>query len=96
MLNILCIFILWSIIGFGVWLVVAMNIQSKSLHGRNKGVLCKTSRFEFLDPRYIYKYNRVNYFGAAMVCLLYNLICPLMSIIYWFYKLCTVGRSVDK
>ena len=34
----------------------------------------------------------VNYFGAGFLALLINLICPIASLGYWFYKLCTVGR----
>ena len=48
--------------------------------------------FEYVNPVWIYKRYRVNYFGAAVLCILYNLICPIGSICYWIYKLCTVGR----
>lgn len=49
--------------------------------------------FEYVNPIWIYKKYRVNYFGAAMICIFYNLISPIGSICYWFYKLCTVGRK---
>lgn len=49
--------------------------------------------FSFLNPIKIYKTYRVNYFGAAIICIIYNLLCPIGSIGYWFYKLCTFGRK---
>lgn len=48
--------------------------------------------FEKLNPRYIYSNYRLNWFGTIMLFLFGNLLCPIGSIIYWFYKLCTVGR----
>ena len=48
--------------------------------------------FDFLNPIWIYRDNRVNIFGAAVLCLSANIVCPIISICYWFYKLCTVGR----
>jgi hypothetical protein len=48
--------------------------------------------FEFVNPIWIYKHCYVNVFGAIFLCLLANLLCPIGSIVYWIYKLCTVGR----
>ena len=42
----------------------------------------------------IYKNNYVNIFGAIMLCLLANILCPIVSICYWIYKLCTVGGEI--
>ena len=47
---------------------------------------------ERMNPIFLYKHSRVNWFGAAMLGLFANLLCPVGTIIYWFYKLCTVGR----
>lgn len=49
--------------------------------------------FEFVNPCHIYRYNRVNWFGAIIVALVYNFICPIGTLCYWIYKLCTVGRN---
>lgn len=49
--------------------------------------------FEYVNPIWICKTFRVNYFGAAVCCILFNLLSPIVSICYWFYKLCTVGRK---
>lgn len=48
--------------------------------------------FQFVNPIWIYRHYGVNVFGAIILTILFNLICPIGSICYWFYKLCTVGR----
>lgn len=48
--------------------------------------------WEGVNPVWIYNHCRVNAFGAVVLCLLTNSLCPIASIAYWFYKLCTVGR----
>lgn len=48
--------------------------------------------FEYVNPVWIYKRYHVNYFGAALICIIHNLLCPIGSVCYWIYKLCTVGR----
>ena len=57
------------------------------------GTLDKFSDFSFINPIKIYKTYKVNYFGAAIICIIHNLLCPIASIGYWFYKLCTFGRK---
>ena len=57
------------------------------------GVLDEFDDFSFLNPIKIYKTYHVNYFGAALVCIIYNLMCPVGSIGYWIYKICTFGRK---
>ena len=57
------------------------------------GTFDKFDDFSYVNPIKIYKTYRVNYFGAALICIIYNLLCPIGSIGYWFYKLCTFGRK---
>ena len=57
------------------------------------GVFEDFNDFSFMNPIEIYRIYRVNYFGAALVCIIYNLLCPIGSIGYWIYKICTVGRK---
>ena len=57
------------------------------------GVVDKFDDFSYVNPIKIYKTYRVNYLGAAFICISYNLLCPIGSIGYWFYKLCTFGRK---
>ena len=50
--------------------------------------------FSYLNPIFLYDYHsNLNWFGVILLTLFYNLLCPVATIIYWFYKLCTVGRK---
>lgn len=71
--------IVWSLLG-ALFLIIV-------------GVLDKFDDFSFMNPIKIYKTYRVNYFGAAIVCITCNLLCPIASIGYWIYKICTVSRK---
>lgn len=71
--------IVWSLLG-ALFLVIV-------------GVLDKFDDFSFVNPIKIYRTYHVNYFGAALICIIYNLLCPIGSICYWIYKICTVGRK---
>ena len=54
--------------------------------------LCLNDWYE-LDPKAIWQqYCNVNIFGCILLTIILNLLCPIVSICYWFYKLCTVGR----
>ena len=56
------------------------------------GPLRDTKGFEFVNPIWWYRNYPVNPFGATMCALGFTILCPIMTIGYWFYKLCTVGR----
>ena len=65
------------------------------------GVVClltwmnKTTLYpdEILNPFKLYKEYKVNLFGLILLTLFINLLCPVYTIGFWFYKLCTVGRK---
>ena len=48
---------------------------------------------EFVNPIFIYKHSKVNWFGAIMLMIFYSIFLPIGTVAYWFYKLCTVGRK---
>lgn len=77
--KIVSCFIIWSVGG-----LIILGIG---------GTCDKFDDFSFMNPIKIYKTYRVNYFGAALICIIYNLLCPIGSIGYWFYKICTIGRK---
>lgn len=81
----LCIIFAWNMLG-GFILVIVSSAQTK-------GAIVMANGWEFVNPVHIYKYNKVNWFGAIVVALIYNALCPIGSVCYWFYKLCTVGRK---
>ena len=49
--------------------------------------------FAWLNPLFIYKHIGVNWFGASLLALIANVIFLPYAILYWLYKLCTVGRN---
>ena len=49
-----------------------------------------------LNPIRNYKqWRKINWFGVIVGTILLNAILPLYAIIYWGYKLVTVGRNDD-
>lgn len=58
----------------------------------SNGPLKKTKGFEFVNPVWWYRNYPVNPFGAAMCAIGFTILCPVVAIGYWFYKLCTAGR----
>ena len=76
-----------------IWEALVFIVMLWSTVGFALSIIAINSEgLEYVNPVWIYKRYRVNYFGAAVLCILYNLICPIGSICYWIYKLCTVGR----
>ena len=51
---------------------------------------------DIFNPIVSYEYFNVNWFGCILITLLSNIILILPAIVYWFYKLCTVGAKMDK
>lgn len=80
------IIILWQIFGGAIF--IGMMFQDGPC-----GAVYQSEGIEFVNPAFIYKHNRVNWFGACVVALIYSLICPVATIGYWFYKLCVIGRK---
>ena len=80
-------FTLWSIVG-GIFGIIPILCTCKSC-----GAIGQSEGLEFVNPIFIYKHNRVNWFGAIVVSIVYGFICPAATVGYWFYKLCTVGRK---
>lgn len=74
----------WNLIGC----LVYVGIQLEATHDFIPYVL--------LNPCDIYDIWKVNYFGCGLLTIIFNLLCPVLTIIYWVYKLiyfiCTVGR----
>lgn len=48
--------------------------------------------FAWVNPLFIYHNEKVNWFGASLLALIANVSIPCYAIMYWIYKLCTVGR----
>ena len=87
MIGIIILLSIWSFLGLGLLIASA---EGEFFIFNSKG-------FEFVNPVHIYKESNVNVFGAIFVSILTSFICPIGTILYWFYvgiyKLCTVGRK---
>lgn len=57
------------------------------------GFSIESDGLEFVNPVWLYKRLQVNWFGAFFIALLFNLLTAPYAVIYWFYKICTVGRN---
>ena len=75
----------WSFVGVFILMIAGSAMT--------RGAIALAEGWEFVNPVHIYKYNKVNWFGVIIVALIYNALCPIGAVIYWFYKLCTVGRK---
>lgn len=91
------IVVVWNVIGFGILLAY----EEGSVVYCNKG---SDRVLPYLNPIWLYKNYKVNIIGLLFLTLLFSLICPALSIIYWiavfikwavvFIKwICTVGRK---
>ena len=78
------ILFLWNMVGFVIYIGIEL------------AATMSTEPYTILNPCDVYKIWAVNYFGCGLLTLIFNLLCPIMSIMYWLWKLihfiCTVGR----
>ena len=81
------IVVVWNLEGF---FLVALIMSMVSVFSENIRGL------EYNNPFVIYRLLKVNMFGAVMIALAFSILCPMFSVCYWFYKLCTVGRKCDE
>lgn len=56
--------------------------------------LLQVDRFDIFNPVANYhEWTEMNWFGVILFTLIINIISPVISVCYWFWKLCTVGRK---
>ena len=52
--------------------------------------------WQWINPVAIYKNVPVNWFGCIILTILAHIAAgPIWACLYWFYKLCTVGRKQE-
>ena len=49
--------------------------------------------FQYLNPTVIYKNLKVNKIGCTLLTIANSLVCPIATILFWIYVLCTFGRK---
>ena len=80
------IIILWNVVGFLPFMMMKINT-------------CRPYDDDiFLSPIWIYDEWNLNWFGTILVCSIFNLLCPIASVVFWTFKfvkfICTVGRQI--
>ena len=55
------------------------------------GGLVDSDGAEFVNPIYLKKRFHINWFGAYMLALIFNVIAVSWVICYWVYKICTIN-----
>ena len=73
--------IAYIVLNIGVTLIITVN--------------CEYLNFSFVNPFVIYKNIKMNWFGTILLTIIFNIMFPLIAVLYWFYKLVTVGRKDD-
>jgi hypothetical protein len=59
------------------------------------GLCFRCDGFQFVNPKWICENYNVNRFDGIFLSILFGLLCPIGTIIYWFYKLCTFRRNTN-
>ena len=81
--------IVWSLIGF----FILDGYENNSFVFNRYS----DSSFAYLNPVWLYNNYKVNIIGALLLTILFNALCPIITVIYWIIKLvywiCTVGRK---
>jgi hypothetical protein len=57
------------------------------------GCIFESDGIEFVNPIFLYMKLKINWFGAFFLAIIFNLLTLPFAIIYWIYKICTVGRK---
>ena len=81
--KIIAILFAWTLVGLIIYTILGKDTK------------IDTDHMNWLTPPWIYRHYKVNYFGTFCLTLLFNLMCPIISIIFWFYILCTIGRKAE-
>lgn len=76
-----------------VVLIVSLSLIPASFFAYIIAECTDAEGLEFVNPVWLYKRFRVNWFGASFLALLFSLLTIPCVIGYWFYKICTVGRN---
>ena len=82
----------WLLVIF-IWSIIGGSILVRLRDCKTTSAIYLADGWEFVNPIHVYKYSKVNWFGAIVVAAIYNALCPIGAAFYWCYKICTVGRK---
>lgn len=75
------ILVIWSLIGLIIFLVPFIYYSSM-LSGSNTTI-------QFLNPIWLRKYSNMNIIGIFFHFIIYNLLCPIITFLFWMHKIFT-------
>lgn len=73
-------------------ILISLNLMSVIF----AGVLLASGMCEYfslVNPKVIYRKLPVNWFGVTLLTIIFNVCFVIVSVPYWIYKICTVGRK---
>ena len=73
-------------------ILISLNLMSVIF----AGVLLASGMYEYfslVNPKVIYRKLPVNWFGVILLTIIFNVCFVIVSVPYWIYKICTVGRK---
>lgn len=73
-------------------ILISLNLMSVIF----AGVLLASGMYEYfslVNPKVIYRKLPVNWFGVTLLTIIFNVCFVIVSVPYWIYKICTVGRK---
>ena len=73
-------------------ILISLNLMSVIF----AGVLPASGMYEYfslVNPKVIYRKLPVNWFGVTLLTIIFNVCFVIVSVPYWIYKICTVGRK---
>lgn len=59
----------------------------------NKTPVQEAKGLEFLNPCWLWRRYKLNVVGAALLAMMFGILCPPLTVGYWIYKLFTAGRK---
>ena len=81
--------LVWNFIGF--YILSFYEESSVTYNSSNAKALC------YLNPLWVWENYKVNVIGCFLLTIIFNLVCPIITVVYWTIKfigwICTVGRK---
>ena len=74
-------------------IIIFLSFLSSFILAGIISALIESEGMEFVNPIWLYRRFKVNWFGAICIALIFNTVTLPCAIIYWLYKLCKVGRK---